>query len=86
MNELGLAAIFCALIAGGEAETQHGYSAGYDLHRIRVDCETADEVIEIALDKRGALDSVQQHAFCHASDRQDACRPDDRPRRAHRAL
>ncbi|MFX0546942.1 hypothetical protein ACEWPL_015480 [Roseovarius sp. S1116L3] len=63
MNELGFAAIFCTLIAGGEAETQHGYSAGYDLHRIRVDCETEAEVIEVALDKRGALDSVQQALF-----------------------
>ncbi|MFD0857402.1 hypothetical protein [Roseovarius aquimarinus] len=63
MNELGLAAIYCLLIAGGEPEVQHGYSAGYDLHRIRVDCETATEVIEVALDKRSALDSVQQALF-----------------------
>ena len=63
MNELGLAAIFCTLIAGGETEVTHAYSAGYDLHRIRVDCETGDEVIEVGLDKRSALDSVQQALF-----------------------
>ncbi len=63
MNELGLAAIFCALIAGGEAEKTHAYSAGYDLHRIRVDCETDTEVIEVGLDKRSSLDSVQQALF-----------------------
>lgn len=63
MNELGLAAIFCTLIAGGEPEARHGYSAGYDLHRIRVDCETATEVIEVGLDKRSSLDSVQQALF-----------------------
>lgn len=63
MNELGLAAIFCTLIEGGAAEATHGFSAGYDLHRIRVDCETETEVIEVALDKRGALDSVQQALF-----------------------
>lgn len=63
MNELGLAAIFCTLLAGGEPEATHGYSAGYDLHRIRIDCETETEVIEVALDKRGALDSVQQALF-----------------------
>jgi hypothetical protein len=63
MNEVGLTAIFCALIAGGKSETPHGYSAGYDLHRIRVDCETATEVIEVRLDKRSSLDSVQQALF-----------------------
>lgn len=63
MNELALAAIYCLLIAGGETETRHGYSAGYDLHAIRVDCETPTEVIEVGLDKRSALDSVQQALF-----------------------
>lgn len=63
VNELALAAIFCSLIADGQAETRHGYSAGYDLHMIRVDCETPDEVIEVGLDRRSALDSVQQALF-----------------------
>ena len=47
----------------GETEVTHGYSAGYDLHRIRVDCETESEVFEVGLDKRGALDSLQQALF-----------------------
>ncbi|MCZ4354505.1 hypothetical protein O4H61_18465 [Roseovarius aestuarii] len=63
MNEIALAAIFCSLIAGGEAETRHGYSAGYDIHSIRVDCETLTEVFEVGLDKRSALDSLQQALF-----------------------
>lgn len=63
MNELFLAAIYCALIAGGEAETRYGYSVGYDLNFIRVDCETADEVIELGLDKRSSIDSVHQALF-----------------------
>jgi len=63
MGEVGFTAIFCALIAGGEAEVRHGYSAGYDLHRIRVDCETGDRVIEVGLDKRSSLDSLQQALF-----------------------
>jgi hypothetical protein len=63
MNELELAAIFCTLIAQGQPEVTHAYSAGYDLHRIRVDCETAQEVVEIGLDKRSSLDSLQQALF-----------------------
>ncbi|MEB8389036.1 hypothetical protein OO012_17545 [Rhodobacteraceae bacterium KMM 6894] len=63
MNEIALAAIFCALIADGDTEVTHGYSAGYDIHTIRVDCETPTEVIEVGLDKRSALDSVQQALF-----------------------
>lgn len=63
MGEVELAAIFCALIAHGQAEVTHAYSADYDLHRIRTDCETADEVFEIGLDKRSSLDSLQQALF-----------------------
>lgn len=63
MNEVELVAIFCTLIAQGQPETTHAYSAGYDLHRIRVDCETAEEVYEIGLDKRSSLDSLQQALF-----------------------
>jgi len=36
---------------------------GYDLHRIRVDCETGDQVVEVGLDKRSSLDSIQQALF-----------------------
>ncbi|QBF30909.1 hypothetical protein [Thalassococcus sp. S3] len=63
MGEIALAAIFCTLIAGGETERSHGYSVGYDLHRVRVDCETASHVIEVGLDRRSSLDSVQQALF-----------------------
>jgi len=63
MNELALAAIYCLMIAGGQTETPHGYSAGYDLHMIRVDCETPTEVIEVGLDSRSSLDSIQQALF-----------------------
>ncbi|QIE45457.1 hypothetical protein G5B38_07945 [Pseudohalocynthiibacter aestuariivivens] len=63
MNEVALAAIYCLLIAGGETEVPHGYSAGYDLHMIRVDCETPTEVIEVGLDSRSSLDSLQQALF-----------------------
>ncbi|MDF1873505.1 hypothetical protein [Vannielia sp.] len=63
MNELFLAAIYCALIAGGEAETRQPYSVGYNLHYIRVDCETPTHVIELGLDKRSATDSVHQALF-----------------------
>lgn len=63
MGELVLSAIFCTLIAQGTNEVSHGYSAGYDLHRVRVDCETADSVFELGLDKRSSLDSIQQALF-----------------------
>ncbi|CUH64424.1 hypothetical protein TG4357_01269 [Thalassovita gelatinovora] len=63
MGELGYAAIFCLLIANGQTEAEHGFSAGYDLHKIRIDCETEDSVIEVGLDKRSSLDSIQQALF-----------------------
>ena len=63
MGELALAAIYCVLMLGGEPEQSHAYSVGYDLHRIRVDCETDEAVIEVGLDKRSSLDSVQQALF-----------------------
>ncbi|MBJ3762662.1 hypothetical protein ILP92_07895 [Maribius pontilimi] len=61
--ETELAAILCSLILGGEAEVSHPYSVGYDLHRIRVDCETDTQVVEVGKDKRSSLDSVQQALF-----------------------
>ncbi|MBB96629.1 MAG: hypothetical protein CML68_18775 [Rhodobacteraceae bacterium] len=63
MGELALAAIYCVLMLGGEVERSHGYSVGQDLHRVRVDCETDQAVIEVGLDKRSSLDSVQQALF-----------------------
>ncbi len=63
MFETALTAILCGLILGGETEVSHAYNVGYDLHRIRVDCETDTEVIEVGLDKRSSLDSVQQALF-----------------------
>lgn len=63
MNELALAAIYCVLMLGGETEVRHAYSVGYDVHTIRVDCETEDAVIEVGWDSRSALDSVQQAQF-----------------------
>ncbi|WP_240758249.1 hypothetical protein [Palleronia sediminis] len=58
-----MAAILCALVLGGQTEVSHPYSVGYDLHRIRVDCETATHVVEVGLDKRSSLDSLQQALF-----------------------
>lgn len=61
--EIEIAAILCSFVFSGQVEVSHGYSVGYDLHRIRVDCETADVVVEVGLDKRASLDSVQQALF-----------------------
>ncbi|GAA6199530.1 hypothetical protein [Aquicoccus sp. SU-CL01552] len=63
MHELALAAIFCTLMIRGTPEVSHPYSVGYDLHRIRVDCETETQVIEVGLDKRSSIDSVHQTVF-----------------------
>lgn len=63
MGELFFASILCSLILGGESEVTHPYGVGFDLHRIRTDCETPHEVLEIGLDKRSSLDSVQQALF-----------------------
>ncbi|WP_147127174.1 hypothetical protein [Shimia ponticola] len=63
MGELGYAAILCILMLGGETEVTHAYSAAYDVHRIRTDCETSDQVIEVGMDKRSSLDSLQQVLF-----------------------
>lgn len=63
MAELALTAILCTLMLNGTTEVPHAYSVGYDLHRIRVDCETDTQVIEVGLDKRGSVDSVHQAVF-----------------------
>ncbi|WP_235855870.1 hypothetical protein [Mesobaculum littorinae] len=65
-SELHFAALFCAALAGGETEVAHVYHAAGAPHRIRVDCETPDAVIEVGLDKRSSLDSVQQALFAAA--------------------
>lgn len=63
MFESHFIAIMCGLVFGGEPEVTHGYSVGYDIHRIRVDCETDTHVIEAGRDTRSSLDSVQQALF-----------------------
>ncbi|GGL76721.1 hypothetical protein [Wenxinia marina] len=63
MLEADFIPILCALFLNGTAEVSHGYSVGYDLHRVRVDCETETQVIEIGLDRRSSLDSLQQALF-----------------------
>ncbi len=63
MFELVYAAILCGLLLGGEAEVSHAYWVGAERYRIRVDCETETEVIEVGLDRRSSLDSVQQALF-----------------------
>ncbi len=63
MYESHFIAIMCGLIFGGEPEVTHGYSVGYDIHRIRVDCETEAHVIEAGRDTRSSLDSIQQALF-----------------------
>ena len=63
MGEQELAAIICSLILGGEPEVSHAFPVGYDLNRIRVDCETDTHVVEVGLDKRSSLDSLQQALF-----------------------
>jgi predicted RecB family endonuclease len=63
MFESHYIAMLCALVLGGEAEVVHPYNVGYDLHRIRVDCETGDRVVEVGRDTRSSLDSIQQALF-----------------------
>lgn len=63
MLEHHFIAMLCAFVLGGEAEVVHPYPVAYDIHRIRVDCETPEYVIEVGRDKRSSLDSVQQALF-----------------------
>ena len=63
MFETYFTSILCALILGGETEVAHQYSVGYEMHHVRVDCEIASHVLEVGLDKRSSLDSVQQALF-----------------------
>lgn len=61
--EADLIPIVCALFLNGQPEVSHAYPVGYDLNRIRVDCETESEVIEVGLDKRSSNDSIHQALF-----------------------
>ena len=63
MFESHFIAMMCGLVLGGEPEVVHAYSVGFDLHRIRVDCETESHVIEVGRDTRSSLDSIQQALF-----------------------
>lgn len=64
MNELGLAALLCGFLSGGAVETPHGFENVGATRRVRVDCETADLVIEVGLDRRSsARDSLHQAVF-----------------------
>ena len=64
MNEVALAALLCGFLKGGAAELPHVFdNLGRD-RRVRVDCETAELVIEVGLDGRSsARDSVHQAVF-----------------------
>lgn len=66
MFETYFTSILCALLLGGETEVAHPYNVGYDMHHIRVDCENSSHVLEVGLDKRSSLDSVQQALFAAA--------------------
>ncbi|MDG1530204.1 MAG: hypothetical protein P8Q99_02520 [Paracoccaceae bacterium] len=61
--EADLLPIICSLFFVGQTESIHPYSVGYNLHKIRIDCETELNVIEVGLDKRSSIDSVHQALF-----------------------
>lgn len=62
MNEAFAISIICAML-GGEPETRHYYDTGIRSSYVQVDCETDRYVIEVGLDKRSSLDSLQQTLF-----------------------
>lgn len=64
--EIDLIPIICSMLFGGSPETTVPYSVNQNLHYVRVDCVTENEVIEVGLDKRSSLDSVQQALFASA--------------------
>ncbi|SMH32539.1 hypothetical protein [Maritimibacter sp. HL-12] len=63
MYESHFIAIMCGLVFGGEPEVTRAFSAGYDIHRIRIDCVSETHVIEAGRDTRSSLDSIQQALF-----------------------
>lgn len=62
MTEAEAILIICAML-GGEPESRHNYQIQGRNHHIKVDCETETHVIEVGMDKRSSLDSVQQADF-----------------------
>lgn len=62
MNEAEAILILCAML-GGEPEVRHTYTIDDGGHHVRLDCETDTHAIEVGLDKRSSLDSVQQAEF-----------------------
>lgn len=48
---------------GGQPEARHQYTIADGNEYVVVDCETETHVIEVGLDKRSSLDSVQQAEF-----------------------
>lgn len=63
MHEVEIAAILCAWL-GGQTEVRHNVALDAGDHSIRVDCETATEVIEVGLDdKAGSRDLLVQALF-----------------------
>jgi len=63
MGEVYFSAIICSLLLGGEPEVRLPFSVGYDVNTVRIDCATNDSVVEVGMDKRSSLDSVQQALF-----------------------
>lgn len=64
MGEVAIAAVLCSLLAGSVTEARHGFDTNGVERHVRVDCETATHVIEIALDETSsARDSVHQAIF-----------------------
>lgn len=64
MTETQLAALLCAFLGGGEAETRQYFDVYGMARHVRVDCETPSHVIEVGLDgKSSARDSVHQALF-----------------------
>lgn len=58
MTEAQAIAILCAMFMG-EEEVRLDYALGW----IRMDCVTETHVIEVGLDSRSSLDSLQQATF-----------------------
>ena len=63
MLEADFIPIICAIFYGGATEVGHAYEMADASHTIRVDCESETEVVEVGLDRRSSLDSVQQALF-----------------------
>ena len=62
MKEALAIQLLCAAL-GGEQEVRHAYQAGALTRYIRVDCESAEFVMEMGLDKRSSYDSLHQALF-----------------------